>query len=725
MNQLKKYLLLISLIFATVSSAFYYVVNADAIKISLIAAHSNVENIILTQDNSPVIDPYYEDASYLAFLNLINGLGGVAGIQIVIDDPLAIQIDVDNLTGNINDAIAGLILDDTYLSTLANYSVANAINLTTYTSDSQILYHAELERIKDILDNPTAGETAILALNGDIDAADSILVLRGDKTAIIDKKAQIELIYGADGSNYIPSTFNAFKAFYDNLDTVLLNDLGLTLQGVLDNIDALVGDVTQVEIRLDETLSFLVPIPNKQNLIDDYNIAINIDNTLYTSSSYTAFTAGLVEIKNIIDDVESTEVVVNQALIDLTDLYDILVDIADTTSLLSAYNAALTQDLSVYTPNSISLYQNELTRINDLINSDDTDQNTANQALTDLNSAANLLILQADRSELEIMNELLIIAYYEERSLYTTSSYELFKIAVMSFGSYLYVNSVINNDNVTQTAVDNLEIQIDTALNLLVSLESNSELIAVYQQLLNRDFTEYTINSKDEYNLELSRLYDLMRSKELDTVLYNQITVDLLNVPDLLVELPDYSMLQITYNNTSIYREEDYSISSYAVLSQAKASALYTLSNLNATQEEVDSVNQQLIRAMQNLQQKQEIIYIVENDKLDIKPYITLGENTIFGYSVENSDVLSIDGQGIIQGLQYGQTKVRILLSNGATEVLDVFVKAKLNTTVYILTFSVPVLGVGLGFALIYLRKDSWSKLLLFIKNIFKKKIQK
>ena len=114
---------------------------------------------------------------------------------------------------------------------------------------------------------------------------------------------------------------------------------------------------------------------------------------------------------------------------------------------------------------------------------------------------------------------------------------------------------------------------------------------------------------------------------------------------------------------------------------------------------------------------------MIEDDFLDLKPYITLGGATILSYTIDDESVLSIDDQGVVQGLQFGQTEVHILLSNGATEILDIFVKAKLNTAVYVLTFTVPIFGLGLGFALTYIRKDSCAKLLLVIKNIFKKKV--
>ena len=40
------------------------------------------------------------------------------------------------------------------------------------------------------------------------------------------------------------------------------------------------------------------------------------------------------------------------------------------------------------------------------------------------------------------------LKYYEERTKYTESSYLAFQAAVDAYGSYMYVNSIVNNDNI-------------------------------------------------------------------------------------------------------------------------------------------------------------------------------------------------------------------------------------------------------------------------------------
>ena len=99
-----------------------------------------IQTIINNQDTSVSGNTYYNITAYRAFVEAIDNLGGLVGIQIVIDDALAIQIDVDNLTLDINTAMNGLVLYDTYNLALNNLLQARSLNISIYTLDSQTRY---------------------------------------------------------------------------------------------------------------------------------------------------------------------------------------------------------------------------------------------------------------------------------------------------------------------------------------------------------------------------------------------------------------------------------------------------------------------------------------------------------------------------------------------------------------------------------------------------------
>ena len=469
-------------------------------------------------------------------------------------------------------------------------------------------------------------------------------------------------------------------------------------------------------------LAILVVKPDKSTLITEYNNALLIDEALYTASSYSTFENGLTFISNVINDIEATDIDVNQALDDLTNLYNVLVFKADITNLEQEYNQAITKDLSEYTPNSIQLFEAELNRINDILVSDDTDQVTANQALNDLLNAYNLLIKQADCSELASLNELIITAYYEERNKYTESSYQEFKVEIDDIGSYIYINSIINDKNIDQVTVDSLSAQLKDALDLLVPIYDNTSMLLLYSECKNIDLDGYTEDSITNYNNELDRLLDIITGREFDVQTATQVANDLMNAGDLLVLLPDMTELQELYDSTSIYREEDYSISSYGAYTIAKNNALSVLQNKNADEDMVVDAITLLQNSIDELTSKQETIYLFEGETININEYITLGQANIINYSIDNSDILSIDNFGNVTGLKYGETKIHIVLSNGCVETLTLHVKAKLSTTVIVLTFTVPVVSVGLGAAIVFVKRDTWISIGKYITMIFKKK---
>lgn len=722
MNKLKKLIFLITLTFALMSSFLTMKVFADADKTELTNAYNLATAAVSTQNASLPGDPYYEVNSYQAFDSAIQTLGGLSGIQDVINDSLALQDDVNTLATNVFAALLGLILNDTYYATLANFSLANTIDLSPYTSDSQILYNNELDRIELILNNPTAGEIAIQNLNNDIDNANSILVLRGDKTLLNSLILQIDTIYNGLGLDYIPSTFSEFKTGYDNIDNQLNSAIGMNLQTLVNDIDALVSEVQTAETYLNDLLAILVIKPDKSQLISDYSTATNVDSNLYTTSSYILFTNGLSIINSIINDQEATQTDVDKAILDLANLYSLLIVRADTTNLQIAYDQAISIDLTNYTPNSITLYQNELARINQIILSADTDQTLADQALADILNAQSLLVLIADKTDLDALNNILIRTYYENTESYTKSSHNAFKLACDAFGSYLYVNLIINDDNATEQEVLDLEDAIRNALSVLVLKVNNEGLLIVYYDLIEKDLSNYTLNSQIAYHDELDRLYVIIIGDELDSQAAAQVLLDLSIIDELLVELADYSQLILAISKTNIYREEDYSISSYAIFKSAKMYAENMTINLNATQEEIDNAITSLQNAIGGLQNTIEPLYIKEGKSIDLMQYITLGQAMVLEFEIDNSEIIQVNNQGIITGLQHGTTNISVILSNGAIEVIEVTVIAKVTTPVYVLTFTIPVLSLGLGAFVMFGNKTTMIKLFTNFKNIFVKK---
>ncbi|MCK4552076.1 MAG: hypothetical protein KAU02_04090, partial [Tenericutes bacterium] len=161
---------------------------------------------------------------------------------------------------------------------------------------------------------------------------------------------------------------------------------------------------------------------------------------------------------------------------------------------------------------------------------------------------------------------------------------------------------------------------------------------------------------------------------------------------------------------------------SFQALTDAQQDALYTLSNPNTSQQDVDNMETTLLESVSNLQQKIEKLYIMEGESVDINQYVTLGSTNIIYYVSHDGTILSVDNAGIVTAKNYGETNVLIYLENGAIESITVYVKAKPKTAVYVLTFSIPVASASIAMCMIYVKKDSWKSVAKPFKKILKKR---
>lgn len=473
-------------------------------------------------------------------------------------------------------------------------------------------------------------------------------------------------------------------------------------------------------------------VQTAQNLLDEVESAIDNENigpeNYYEPNSYNEFLdqvndlGGVVQIQAVIDDVNSTQIDIDNLALDLQAALDVLVLQVTYDYILTLYNNAVNDDVSDYTPNSVAVYVLDLSSIETILNNPLTSEAETLALEQDIADAKANLVLQADKSNLTSLNYQAIIAYYEQKSDYTETSYQAFKDRVDSYGNYLFVNSVIADDNVSQEIVDDLETEIADALDLLVLRVDNSDLLSLYELLIEKDLEAYTSNSQAEYLQELDCIYQLINSKDLDQLLYSTLLDDLNDVEDLLISKADYINLQELYDDSNDYNQSDYSISSYAYLDYALNNAYNILNNDNATQSEVDFAYELLEDAVDKLKSPNKTIYLKVDETLDIKEYLVMGYTAVERYSINNSDATSIDNNGIVKGLAYGETEVEILFSNGQIETIMLKVQTKVSTTTLVLVTSIPVVVGLFAYSVIFVKKDDLVKVVKNITKLFHKK---
>ncbi len=604
-------------------------ISAEAIKTDLIIQRDEIQSIL--SDTNP-----YMPNSIDAFNTDLSAIGGIAYIDSVIADSLVDQTIVDQLTEDLQTLQDHLVTKLVHAEINYIFQSADASNISAYTLRSRSDFHAELDRIELILNNPRSGDAVINSLKTEIELASNLLILLADKTALNSAMTQATMVATSDGTLYTPNSFGLYLNAFNAFDTDVLTGYSMNVNEIYEFTDA---------------------------------------------------------------SVEEAQAALNQINLSM----DILVLRPDKTELTTAYNAASAFDLSAYTPNSIAAFEAGLDLIQAVIANPNALINDLNTALNDLEENYNVLIELADVSSLEALNTQALLAYYEERLLYTENSHNLFKTAVLEYGTYLFVNTVISNLNVTQTEVDELAIKIQSALNLLVERGNVSNLRSQFELLLLIDLTPYTPHSKSLFESELSRIELILNSSNTDQSLSNLTLQEAMIADTILMPIADKQALINLIDSTKSYKSSDYTTTSFGYLQTILDSIDNFLLDLNVTQNEVDQFYLRLNMAITSLRTKlSPLIIQAQRGTLDINQYVVIGESWVTGYYSSDQSIVRVSPEGIASGIDYGETTIRVVLANGLYEDIPIIVKAKISTTTFILVLSLPVISVGIAFTLLF-----------------------
>ena len=617
-------------IFFGIMSLFFFMpsLSADAVKTNLIQQKDNIQTIISQSS-------LYRNDSYSAFDLDLTALGGLTYIDNVVSNPSVEQNIVDQLTTDLILLQNHLVTKIIYANIYNYFQSARNSDLSTYTSRSQILFHAKLDLIEEIIDNPRSGDLIIFGLTEDIDMAFDLLIRLADKTNLNSLMDQALTISSSDGTLYTPNSFSLFLDAYNDFETVILGDVSMTVNDVYLNNDASVTEVDSAVLAINQAMSLLTLRPDKTTIMDLYNNATLFNLTSYTPNSVKEFQDGLELVEAVIDNPNALQPDINQAILDINNLYDVLVNKAN-----------------------ISLLSN--------------------------------------------VNTQALIAYYEEKAKYTKDSHDLFIAAVVQYGTYTYVNTVIEDLNVTQTIVDELSTKIQNALSLLVDRGNITVLQTKYEELLEIDLTPYTPSSVVEFQFEISRINQIITSPNTDQTLADETMNSIDTVMDILIELADLSRLISTIDSTDSFVEKDYTITSFGNLQSVLQNANIALNNPNVSQNEVDQLSNDIEEAISSLRTKLSPVVIqTGNEFIDINDYIVIGDSWITGYTSLDSSIAKVSPEGIVTGVDFGNTTITVNLANGLTEEIPVIVKAKITTTAFVLVLSLPFVSIGLAFVLL------------------------
>ncbi len=713
MTKFKK--LAITVLFAVFClGVFVPSVLAETDKTLLVSQKGAIDTIIL---NSTL----YRDNSYQAFSDDLTALGGTVAIQTMIDDALASQIDIDSMTSSLAGLLDSLVSKAVYNQVNLDYFAAVNADTAVYTLRSIALYEDELAQINVvrelIIDTPRIGDAALMTLDDDIHAAADLLVLLGDKTDLNVQWVDATAIDSGTGVNYTPSSFLLFQTDFDLFVSEDIPGIAFTVSEIVALADASADEVAAAVSEIEIALAMLVSRADKTVLEANYQEALTVVATPYIPSTYALFSDGLAEILIVINDPEVSNAIVDATIDELALLYDLLVLRTDKTALQTAYSEALNVDEVDYTPASFALFTAGLADVLAIINDPEASVATVASSVDALALLYEILIPRSDKTELNRLNDQIIIAYYEEKTLYTDSSYDAFRTAVLAFGHYLAVNEVLANLNAIQAEVDALALELQSALELLEERADVTALSLVYSGLFGVDLAPYTPASGLIYTQTLEAALLVMESTDTNQALADSTTLTLEQLNTILVLRADLTEVERLVGIASALEAAKYTPSSWQTLELHLQIASVDMLDPNVSQTDIDEIVAKLTVILDSLIITHKPIVIRANAlPYDIDSFVFVFESTIVGYFSSNPDVLTVNGFGEVVGHGFGTARITVQLANGVTDTIDIIVKADLTPLTIVLASITPVVAAGLAFSLLWLPR----KKITFLKKNFR-----
>lgn len=373
--------------------------------------------------------------------------------------------------------------------------------------------------------------------------------------------------------------------------------------------------------------------------------------------------------------------------------------------------AAALRDPDSYTDASFTAFSAAVNALGGLAGIDAfITENTASQADVDqldqdLRSALALLVGQEAMDALIDANNLAIVAYYQDREFYTTSSHAAFREAVAVYGGYLTINALIADPGATPEEVDAAETAIRSALALLELRADTAILEAAFDQASGLDLSPYTPASATAYETELERIRLIMTDGDTDQAAADQALADLSVAAELLTPLADKTDLTTLLGEVAGVREEKFTVTSFKVLSFRIAEARALVDDVNALQANVDQALADLQAAFDGLVLSPgEIELTVGKAGFDVDDYVTPGDSVIAGYASSDPAVATVDASGNVVPVGFGAVEITVSLADGTQEIISVFVKEKIKFLTLLLLTGVPLVSAGLTVGLILYR---------------------
>ena len=528
-------------------------------------------------------------------------------------------------------------------------------------------------------------------------------------------------------TTYIRISASYWNAKSESLSTYTLRSITL-YNAELQRIKAIIDEPTSGEQAMleaeDDLLlakDLLVQLADKTILSAKWNELLDIysqGSLLYTPQSFDLFISQMdlfqtnpdvlgFSVLHVVTDSDTSVLEAQIALDLLLTAQNQLVPRADKTQLMIDYQMASTLQSNPYTPSSFAQFMLLIAPVQAVINNLNATIQEVQDAMNVIETAYNVLILLADKTQLEIIGFHVLIAYYEERHLYTANSYELFKQAVLAYGHYYRINQTLADLNASQEQVDLFTITVQSALDLLVLRADTTELLLMYHQAQNINTDAYTPHSVSIYQSQLKLIGQVIQSNNTDVVIVQNALFILDQASDLLVLKAQKNNLLTQINRVDSLIVSRYTKASLDTLQLYLVAAQAIYQNQNVSQEVVDEYVTHLQTIIQQLIWKRPTLSIRANQNpLDLSEYIFQYQSTIKSVVSSDSSIIEVDEFYQVQGKRFGNATLTITLSNGVQEEIQIQVKSEVNVITVVFASLIPVSTLALGATLIFFKPE-------------------
>lgn len=522
----------------------------------------------------------------------------LANAEKVLNNTSASQKTVDNEVKKLKQAKDALTLIANVTELSDVLSQAKKVNSDLYTPNSMKALNQAIQTAQKICDDKNSPQASVDQSVSSVKNAMEGLVKRADFTALSET---IETAKGIEDADYTDASLSPMYASLKQAESVLSN-----LNASQKAVDEAIKDL---QSKLDSLVEYHAP--DKTGLTSLIAQAKGYKENEYSVSSFGQLERSIKSAQDALQIRKVTDAQIKKAEKDLQSAIDGLT--VDTSALNNQLTKAKAMDENTYTPTSFNALKQAIKDTETFL-ADTHKQYEIDEQTKALSNAMNQLVKRADKKDLQKAIDDAKATYDGD---YTEVTMNALKQAVSN------AEVILNDLNATQDQVSNATKSVKDAiakLKVVIHKEKLQEAIDKVKAIKEAD---YTPNSYSALKLAYDQAVIVNGDENATQEQVNKMVTVLENAYASLVERADISTLNQKISDAESIDPDQYTDASLVKFNEELTKAQALVTNLNATQNEVDAQLSALTSAMDSL-----VAYIAPNFD-DINIAISNAESVI------------------------------------------------------------------------------------------------